>query len=111
MIRLYLFLTIVFFSNFSVAQQSMLSEHALPAPEVPGILLCTQRPPDINTGVYTLNTDKSGNIDQEDPIKIFWIKYTEAGIHKPLNPMRNRFKFHGTDISNEKPVTEKGFPD
>ncbi|PSL23840.1 uncharacterized protein DUF4833 [Dyadobacter jiangsuensis] len=67
------------------AQKAPLTDRSLPIPDVPGLLFYIQRDPDVNTVVYTLNTDESGKIDPKDPIRIFWVKYTEGGVHKPLN--------------------------
>lgn len=85
MIKFYLLLAIVFCSPAASAQKPAFPDYSLPIPDVPNLLFYIQRDPDVNTVVYTLNTDNSGQIDQKDPIKIFWIKYTEGGAHKPLN--------------------------
>ena len=85
MIKFYLLLAIVFCSLPASAQKAAVPDYSLPIPDVPNLLFYIQRDPDVNTVVYTLNTDNSGQIDQKDPIKIFLIKYTEGGAHKPLN--------------------------
>lgn len=67
------------------AQAPAPADRSWPVPDVPGLLFYIQRDPDVNTVVYTLNADESGRLNQKEPIKISWIKYTEGGVHKPLN--------------------------
>ena len=85
MIKLYLLLTISFFFDSASAQKPSTTDRSWPVPDVPGLLFYIQRDSDVNTVVYTLNTDGSGRINQKEPVKIFWIRYTEGGVHKPLN--------------------------
>ncbi|WP_374761916.1 DUF4833 domain-containing protein [Dyadobacter frigoris] len=35
-----------------------------------------QRDPDSNTICYTLNLDKNGLLNEKDPVKIFWVRYS-----------------------------------
>lgn len=67
------------------AQKKVKTVSSWPVPDVPNLLFYIQRDPDINTVVYSVNHDKSGQLNEKDPIKIFWIKYADGGIHKPLN--------------------------
>ncbi|MDQ6482037.1 DUF4833 domain-containing protein [Dyadobacter sp. LHD-138] len=86
LIKFYTLLSVVVISyTTACAQKSPPPDGSWPVPDVPNLLFYIQRDPDINTVVYTLNTDDSGAINQKDPIKIFWIKYTEGATHKPLN--------------------------
>lgn len=85
MIKLFSLLTSVLCATIAFAQNPLPGNRSWPVPDVPDLLFYIQRDPDANTVVYTLNTDKSGLVNQKDPIHIFWIKYTEGGVHEPLN--------------------------
>lgn len=83
--KLYLLLSLYLSVLSTLAQTPEPKNVAWPVPDVPNLLFYIQRDPDINTVVYTLNTTSDGRIDKKEPIKIFWIKYAEGGIRKPLN--------------------------
>jgi hypothetical protein len=50
---------------------------------------------------FTLNLDESGQLNRENPIKIFWVKYAEDGQSEPLTTIQQKFanglKFLNTD--------------
>nr|WP_262483968.1 CDP-alcohol phosphatidyltransferase family protein [Chryseobacterium sp. CCH4-E10] len=41
-----------------------------------------QRTPNTNTIVYALNYDKNNNLPENNPINVYWIRYTEPGSPK-----------------------------
>jgi len=66
----------------------------LPVPQgVNNMLFYVQRTINENTIVYTLNEDANGNIDEKQPIKVNWIKYTQGGKVAPLTYIQNNFAY------------------
>ncbi len=60
---------------------------------IPNMLFYLQRTPNSNTIVYDLNVDKDGNLDKEDPVNVYWIRYTEGGAKKGLNFIQRKFAY------------------
>jgi phosphatidylglycerophosphate synthase len=56
-------------------------------------LFYLQRDPNPNTVIYQLNVDKTGRLDEEEPVRAFWIRYTENGEHKNLNFIQRKFAY------------------
>lgn len=57
------------------------------------MLFYVQRSPNTNTVVYELNTDKENNIDKDDPVNIFWIRYTENKEKKGLSFIQRAYAY------------------
>ena len=55
-------------------------------------LFYLQRTPNKNTIVYELNY-KNGEIDTEEPIHGFWIRYQEDGQREDLNYIQRKFAY------------------
>ncbi len=55
-------------------------------------LFYLQRTPNKNTLVYELNYNK-GNIDKEDPVHGYWIRYQEDGQKEELNFIQKTFAY------------------
>ena len=55
-------------------------------------LFYLQRTPNKNTIVYELNYS-NGNIDKEDPIHGFWIRYQEKGQKEELSYIQKTFAY------------------
>ncbi len=51
------------------------------------------RSKDANVVYYTLTTDSLGNINEEDPIKIYWIKNTKKGKVEPLTWIQKKYAY------------------
>lgn len=51
-----------------------------------------QRTTDANTIVYDLNFE-NGRLNDKDPIKPYWIRYTENGVKKSLSGIQNKYAF------------------
>lgn len=82
-----LMLTGVSGSNQIMAQTSGRSNEADNFPTPPPnntMMFYLQRTPNTNTIVYALNCDKNNKLLDSEPIKVYWIRYTEEG-----NPVRN----------------------
>ncbi|MBK0378761.1 DUF4833 domain-containing protein [Mucilaginibacter segetis] len=65
----------------------------VPPPD-PKRLFYIQRPPNTNTLIYELNTDKAtGELDSETPVHVYWIRYTEGGKKQELNYIQRKFAY------------------
>jgi hypothetical protein len=67
-------------------------------------LFYLQRDPNTNTVIYQLNVNRAGQVDEDEPIKVFWIRYTEQGIHKDLNFIQRKFAY---GLSAKKVAADK----
>jgi phosphatidylglycerophosphate synthase len=95
--------TLVLLAGGLVAGQPQLAEArprqgqpALTFPVPAGIanqLFYLQRDPNTNTVIYQLNVNGAGRLDEDEPINVFWIRYTEQGIHKDLNFIQRKFAY------------------
>jgi phosphatidylglycerophosphate synthase len=56
-------------------------------------LFYLQRDPNTNTVIYQLNVDRAGRLDEDEPVRVFWIRYTEQGQHKDLNFIQRKFAY------------------
>ena len=68
----------------------------LPFPVPAGIanqLFYLQRDPNTNTVIYQLNVNRAGQVDEDEPIKVFWIRYAEQGERKDLNFIQRKFAY------------------
>ena len=60
-----------------------------------------QRTPNKNTIVYELNYGSDGRLDSEEPIHVYWIRYTEPGNpKKELNFIQRKFAY-GVKVKKE----------
>lgn len=65
-----------------------------PKPEgVENMLFYVQRTINANTIVYTLNQDAEGNLNEKEPIKAYWIKYTQGGKEDPLTYVQKNYAY------------------
>jgi len=64
----------------------------LPVPNEEEQLFYLQRDPNRNTVVYTLNK-KDGQLDEENPVKAYWILYEEEGERKELSYIQRKFAY------------------
>lgn len=60
-----------------------------------GLLFYLQRTPNTNTVMYELNIDKqTGKLDEEEPVHVYWIRYTEPGNpKKELNFIQRKYAY------------------
>ncbi len=65
-----------------------------PKPEgINNLLFYIQRTINANTIVYVLNEDEDGNLDELNPIKVYWIKYAEKGKIDPLSYVQQNYAY------------------
>ncbi|MBS1650604.1 MAG: DUF4833 domain-containing protein [Bacteroidetes bacterium] len=89
-IILLLFFTIG--SSFTLIDKLVINEY--PSPEgISNLLFYVQRTINSNTIVYTLNTNKDGELNENEPIKAYWIKYTQNGKIDPLTYIQRNYAY------------------
>jgi phosphatidylglycerophosphate synthase len=59
----------------------------------PNQLFYLQRTTNTNTIVCELNYDKNGQLNEESPVHVFWIRYPEGGMRKELNYIQRVFAY------------------
>ena len=69
-------------------------QDTFPVPQnIPNQLYYLQRTSNTNTVVYALNIKKDGNLDVDNPVKVFWIRYPEGGVQKDLSFIQRKFAY------------------
>ena len=86
--RIYSHLTLIMLfligSSFSINNKSLkLSNHAFQI----------ERSKDSNTIYYDINLEKDGTLNQEHPIKVYWIKYAEDGQKESLTWIQKHYAY------------------
>lgn len=84
------------------ARRANKKELIFPEPSNISKLFYIQRDPNINTLIYELNMDKSGNLDTEAPIHVYWVRYAEKGQKEELNYIQRKFAY-GVTAKQTKP--------
>lgn len=71
---------------------------------IPNLLFFVQRDPNTNTIVYELNLNSKGVLNEEEPIKIYWLRYADGGGKQELNFIQRKFAYglHVKKLSAEK---------
>ncbi|MVM30905.1 DUF4833 domain-containing protein [Spirosoma sp. HMF4905] len=89
---------------------------SFPVPQnVPNQLFYLQRDPNTNTIICALNL-KNGKLDKQDPVHVFWIRYTEQNQQEELSYIQRTFAYgiKARPLSNEEYelnfVSYKKFP-
>jgi hypothetical protein len=93
------------------------SPENFPTPaNIKNMLFYIQRTNNTNTIVYQLNMDEQGEVDEDDPVHIFWIRYAENGQQEELSYMQRKFAYglHTKKLSDGRFelrfVARRGFP-
>ncbi|MGI4833469.1 MAG: DUF4833 domain-containing protein [Janthinobacterium lividum] len=87
------------------APQQSPPELKFPVPSgIANQLFYLQRDPNTNTVIYQLNVNKAGQLDEEEPINVFWMRYDEQGQRKDLNYIQRRFAY---GLSAKKMTADK----
>lgn len=70
-------------------------------PETKDQLFYLQRQPNSNTIIYDLNV-KNNKLDTNEPVHVYWIRYTEKGQRQELSWIQRNFAYgiHSKKISN-----------
>lgn len=92
-----LLLCIALFFGFSSFAQVNVYDGRDTFPKPPltkNTLFYLQRTPNANTILYDLNVNNKGELDKENPIHVYWIRYTEPGHpKKDLNYIQRKFAY------------------
>lgn len=89
-----LLLLVVLIITTSFKMEIVDSELIYPKPEgIDNMLFYVQRTINANTIVYTLNQDKDGNLNEKEPIKVYWIKYAQGGKIDPLTYIQRNYAY------------------
>lgn len=86
-----------------------------PTPNVPR-LFYVQRDPNTNTIIYELNVDNKGQLDTDEPVHVYWIKYNERSQKEELNFIQRKFAYGlnvrhtGNDKYDIRFVSYKKYP-
>lgn len=87
-------LMLLLITTASFKSSSNKTEISLPTPEgIDNMLFYVQRTINANTIVYTLNEDKDGNLNEAEPIKVYWIKYAQGGKIDPLTFIQRKYAY------------------
>ncbi|OKS86785.1 DUF4833 domain-containing protein [Mucilaginibacter polytrichastri] len=65
-------------------------------PTLPGTVsrvFYVQRDPNVNTIVYELNMDKDGQLNDDEPVHPYWIRYNEKGQREELSYIQRKFAY------------------
>ena len=56
-------------------------------------LFYLQRDPNTNTVIYQLNVDRAGQLNEDEPVNVFWLRYDEHGERQDLSFIQRRFAY------------------
>ena len=74
----------------------------MPVPEgFTDLLFYVQRSKDQNTVIYELNKDESGKLIEDDPIRVFWVKYEDDSSTSSLSFLQRRYAY-GVDVTKKE---------
>ena len=107
--RALLLINIIFFTIISNWPLALFAQNTSPAdtfpvpPENPNLLFYLQRQPNTNTIIYALNI-KNNKIDEDDPVRVYWIRYPEKGQREELSWIQRTFAYgvHSKRISGSE---------
>jgi len=92
------FLIILFLISLISQGQNKVAKDDFPKPKgVKNLLFYVQRTININTLVYTLNINKNGELDTEEPIKVNWINYARDTSTESLSYIQRKYAY-GIDV-------------
>ncbi len=92
---LFLF-TSSFYSQNSKSKEKEKKEFPKPK-DIKNMLFYVQRTFNTNTLIYALNANDKGEVDKENPVKIYWINYSKDGSIEGLNFIQRKYAY-GIDI-------------
>ncbi len=73
-------------------------------PKTDKLLFYIQRNHNTNTIIYDANFDKNGNLIEEDPISVYWIRYEEQGQKMELRTVEKWYAY-GVNCEKQKDNT------
>ncbi|HMO61832.1 MAG TPA: DUF4833 domain-containing protein [Ferruginibacter sp.] len=92
-VKYYLSAALTWLLLLPVTAQVSPPQPVFPVPSgIPNMLFYLQRTPNANTIVCELN-QVNGQLNDEDPVHVFWIRYTENGVKQELNFIQRKFAY------------------
>jgi Domain of unknown function (DUF4833) len=92
--RVLIFLFFFHVQAFSWNVTSPMPTDTFPTPaDLPHLLFYVQRTQNINTIVYQLNVNGKKELDKDNPIKIFWIRYAEKKQSQELSFIQRAYAY------------------
>ena len=80
-------------SNVAPASTLIDVQDTFPVPAAFNQLFYLQRTSNTNTIIYELKFNSKGELDESNPVHVFWIRYPEGGIKKELNYVQRIFAY------------------
>jgi phosphatidylglycerophosphate synthase len=81
-------------STFAQTDKSDPSPIKFPTPKgIKNQLFYLQRDPNTNTIICELNVNEKGELDKEEPVKVYWLRYQDNGEKKDLNYIQRKFAY------------------
>jgi phosphatidylglycerophosphate synthase len=56
-------------------------------------LFYLQRDPNTNTIIYELNLKSNGSVDEDEPVKVYWLRYADKGNKEDLSYVQRKFAY------------------
>lgn len=88
----------ILFTIISVSGYSQNENYPIPQ-KTEELLFYIQRNHNANTIIYDANFDKDGNLINEKPIDVYWLRYDEQGQRMELRPIE---KWYAYGVSSKK---------
>jgi hypothetical protein len=91
-------------SETDTVKRNFKKELHFPDPVSVNKLFYIQRDPNTNTLIYELNIDKAGELDTDNPLHVYWIRYADKGQREELNYIQRKFAYGVTSkaVKNEQ---------
>lgn len=98
--RFWSFVFVLFFFSCFVPVYAQTADNSNPSPlkfptpkGIANQLFYLQRDPNLNTLIYELNLGKDGEVDREEPVLAYWIRYGEGGKKQDLSYVQRKFAY------------------
>lgn len=83
----------IYFDDADTAKKTAKKNLIFPVPNVANKLFYVQRDPNTNTIIYDLNYGSDGQLDTDNPVHVYWIKYNERSQKEELNFIQRKFAY------------------
>lgn len=91
------FISLFGFSGSVAAQTNDTSNPSpikFPTPKgIKNELFYLQRDPNTNTIIYELNLKDDGDVNEDEPVKVYWIRYADKGSKEDLSYVQRKFAY------------------
>jgi hypothetical protein len=68
-------------------------QDTFPVPAAYNQLFYLQRTANTNTVIYEANINSKGQLDEKNPVRVYWIRYPEGGMKKDLSYIQRVFAY------------------